>query len=133
MLKLRKKIAKLQAEQTALTTQKRSRAEVLAIVQPLLANWAAADTAAIARELSRATLGEPFQLDKLGLPLEAVKAALNDALASLPEGMATAQRLERLKTIAVELDELELSEEALVMSTNAERRPDARPEIILQA
>lgn len=133
MLKLRKKIAKLQAEQTALTTQKRSRAEVLAILQPLLANWAAADAACIARELARATLGEPFNLAKLGLPLDTVKAALNDALASLPEGMATAQRLDRLKAVAEELDHLETEEEALVMSTNAERRHDARPEIILQA
>ena len=138
MKKLRLKIAKLQAERDELSRLKRSRAEVSTTLEAVVAQWLSAGAASIELEVQRAALGEPFALLGTLGPLmvammgtDAVKAAFEPALAALPEGMPTAQRLERLKVIADDLDRLETDEEQLVVSTGVERRPDARPEIVL--
>ena len=105
--------------------------------------WATAGHASLTRELEKAALGEPSEpLSLRGVvnigPLmvamlgtDTVKAALMGYLGTLPEGTATAPRLARLQAIAIELDQLETDEESMVDANDLERRPDARPEIVL--
>lgn len=155
---LRKQIAALQAEHLELSSQKFSRPEVSATLDSMIANWSKAGLQSMVRDLTRAANGEPVapltlraaapvaaapgvaQVNlNLGpllvamLGAEAVKAALAGALGTLPEGMPRAARLDRLSAIAAELDRLEADEEALIDAAGGaiERRPDARPEIIL--
>lgn len=155
---LRRQIAALQAERLDLSSQTRSRTEVAALVDRMVSNWATTGLQGVARDLMRVANGEAaepltlrgaapvaaapgvaqFNLN-LGpllctlMGAEAVKAALQGALATLPEGTDRAARLERLEAIAAELDRLETEEEAMVEAAGGaiERRPDARPEIIL--
>lgn len=154
---LRKKIYALQAERDALTSQKRSRAEVAALLENLVANWASTGAATLVRELQLAASGQPSEplslrgsavvtaapgAAQINLNMgpvlvalmgqDAVKAALIGAVAAIPEGMPSKDRMERLEAIAAELDELERDEERMVMESGAERRTDARPEIILE-
>lgn len=153
---LRKKIAALQAERDTLNAQKRSRSEVAAMLDSMVTQWATAGQSTLSRELQRATMGgasEPLTLRGVApiasapgavqinlnvgpllvvlLGQDAVKAALIASLGTLPEGMPSVQRLERLSAISAELDRLETEEEALVEAHGIERRTDARPEIVL--
>jgi hypothetical protein len=156
---LRKQIAALQAEHLELSSQKRSGAEVGAMVDGMIAGWSAAGLQALGRDLARAANGEP--VDPLTLrsaapvaaappgvaqislnlgPLlvamlgpDAVKAAFAGVLATLPPGTDRAERLKRLEAIGAELDALERDEETMIVASGGaiERRPDARPQIIL--
>ena len=154
--KLRAHIRALQAERDTLTTQTRSRAEVAAMLDRMIDNAATAGAAMLASEIASAVAGGPVApLNLRGIapvprapgvasvnlnaapllvallgPL-AVKAALSGAVASIPEGMPAADRLARLEAIGADLDRLETEEEALCTRDSIDRRPDARPEVVL--
>jgi hypothetical protein len=155
---LRQQISALQAERVELSSQTRSRDEVAAIVDTMIAGWSAAGLQAIGRDLMRAANGEPVEaltlrsaapvaaapgVAQISLNLGpmlvamlgagAVKAAFAGVLCTLPEGTDRAKRLDRLGGIALELDALETEEELLIVAAAGaiDRRPDARPEIIL--
>lgn len=151
---LRKRIAALQEERAELDQQKRSRAEVAAQLESLVASWGYTGTGMLTREAQRAATGaasEPLTLRTVApvaagvaqinlnvgpllvaiLGTEAVKAALLASVCTIPEGMSSAARAARLAEISSELDKLETEEERICVETGAERRPDARAEIVL--
>lgn len=135
---LRKRIAALQAERDTLLTQTRSRAEVAILLESLVAQSFAAGNATVARELQKASMGAPFTPLVNSVPVlvalmghDAVKSALRGPLEAIPLGMPTAERLSRLEVIESELFDLETREESICDSEGIERRPNARPEIIL--
>ncbi len=155
---LRKKITALQLEREALNSQKRSREEVVAQLDVQLAAWKAAGIGSFTRELLKSASGQPtnflavrgtanvqpapgtapFNLN-LGPLLVAligekvVRTAILSDLECLPEGLSEGASKTRIRAISSELDQLEAQEEALIDASNGalERRPDARPEIIL--
>lgn len=151
---LRKRIAALQEERLELDQQKRSRSEVAAQIEAMVASWGYTGTGMLSREVQRAATGvpsEPLTLRTVApvaagvaqinlnagpllvaiLGTEVVKAALLASLCTVPEGMPSAARVARMAEIGAELDRLEIEEERLCTETGAERRPDARPEIVL--
>jgi hypothetical protein len=135
---LRKKIAALQAEKAELSTQRRSRQEVTILLEAMIAQSFAAGEAQLQRELGKAALGEPFTPVLLTVPtlvallgIDTVKAAFCAPLASVPVGLPSAERIARLEAINADLDQLETQEESICESEGIERRPTARPEIIL--
>jgi hypothetical protein len=155
---LRQQISALQAERVELSSQTRSRDEVATMVGTMISNWQAAGLQSIGRDLMRAASGEPVEaltlrsaapvaaapgVAQISLNLgpmlvamlgaDAVKAAFAGVLGTLPQGIDRAKRLERLECIGVELDALEQEVELLIVAAagTVDRRPDARPEIIL--
>ena len=141
---LRKRIALLQDERDELTAQTRSRAEIGALLDGHLLKWSTDGAGAIMREFRHAAAGHAFEplvvrgpVVHLGplftamLGAESVKAALMATLEQIPAGLANAERLARIREICTSLDDLELSEEKMVMEAGVERRPDVRPEIVL--
>lgn len=134
---LRKKIAELQAERDTLSAQKRSRAEVEAIVGEQIAHLHAKGTEALAVQVQRLAAGQPAQFV---LSLEMLVALVGvtathkvfaDPLSVIPASVPTSDRLERLQSINAELDALETAEEEICVSDGIERRENARAEIIL--
>ena len=67
----------------------------------------------------------PLMLYALG------QTALLATLQQIPEGVATADRLARIKEIDASLDELETTEEQMVVELGVARRPNCRPEIVM--
>lgn len=158
---LRKRIAALQAERREILAQKRTRAEVVEIVDHLILRWSKHGAAEITRELQRLAAGgppeflrlkgsavvaaapgsAPFSLDLAPLLIsivgpEAARAALLANIDLIPEGMGAAERRTRLDEIDVELLAAETDEESLIVDsesteTPTTRRADARPEIVL--
>ena len=142
ILALRKRIESLQAERAELQAQTRSRAEVSTLLDGMVTAWARAGQAALSREVHNAATGQPSQPltlrdQNLGplmvalLGAENVALALQGALLSVPEGLPSAARLARIAEIGTILDKLETEEESLIDGSGFERRPDARPEIVL--
>lgn len=155
---LRKKITALQLERETLNSQKRSRDEVVTQLDAQLSEWKAAGIRNFTRDLQKSASGQPtdflavrgtafvqaapgtapFNLN-LGPLLVAllgenvVRAAILRDLKQLPEGLSAGASKARIRAISSELDQLEAQEEALIDASNGalERRPDARPEIIL--
>lgn len=158
---LRVCIAALHADRTALQAQQRNRAAVGATVAALVDRWHAAGVDALGREIQRAAAGGPPDLmsvhgaviipkapgvSPLSLDLgplltallgpKAITRALAGLLDQVPEGLDATARADRLTTIERELDRLEAEEERAIEMSELdgdpiERRPDARPEIIL--
>ncbi len=135
---LRAEIARLQAERAALQRQKRSRAEVGEALEHLVGHWQAAGQRILARELQRLAEGGPGDpLGELGPVLtlvmgaDVVRAALAAALPDVPEGLQPQARADALVTNGVALDRAERLEEKLCTEHDLDRRPDARPEIVL--
>jgi hypothetical protein len=141
---LRKRIALLQAERDELQAQRRSRSEIGDQLDATVNQWATAGTGAILREFQHAAAGHPSEPLTLRGPVvhlgpvlcamlgaSAVKAALLATLAEIPAGMPTADRLARLREINTSLDDLETTEEKLVVESGVERRADCRPEIVI--
>ena len=136
--KLRADIARLQAERAELLRVKRSRTEVGECIQHLAAHWHSEGQRILTRELQRLSEGGPG--DPLGTfgPLiammvgrDAVAAALTAALPTVPEGLPPQARADALVTNGVALDRAERAEEAICEAEGIDRRPDARPEIML--
>jgi len=144
---LRKRIAALQDEREALTTQRRSRAEIGDQLSATVDTWSTAGAADILRQLQHAAAGQPSDLLSLRaapggvlnvgpvlcalLGSDHVKGVILGLLASIPEGVATAERLARIKEINASLDDLETQEEQMVVESGAPRRANCRPEIVL--
>lgn len=138
---LRARIVAIQAERAALLRQKRNRAQVIQSIDELVAHWAAEGADLVARELQRAAEGgppDPLRLKTdmgpmfaMLLGADAVRAALLAGIEAVPVGFDEQDRADRLVTLGVELDRLEKDEEALCESGGIDRRPDARPEIVL--
>jgi len=134
-------IAIVQAERGALLRQKRSRAQVIQSIDELVVHWAAEGADLVARELLRAAEGgppDPLRIrTELGplfaalLGADVVRAALLAGIEAIPVGLDAQDRADKLVTLGVELDRLERDEEALCESGGIDRRPDARPEIVL--
>ncbi len=158
LAQLRARIQALQAERTDLEAQRRSRAEVAAMVDAMTNIWHAQGLAQLERDVGLAAAGEPvdfltikgvspvtaapgvaqvsLQVGPLLVALmgrDAVKSAFAAAIEGIPSGMPAAARVERLRAIAAQLDDLELQEERIIESSGGEfeRRADARPEIVL--
>jgi len=143
---LRSRIATLLTERDALTTQRRSRAEVAAQVNQTVTRWAAVGAATIQTDLQRLAVGQPADLLTARGPVlnlgplltamlgaEAVKSAILATLGGVPESLDTAARLARLKELNSELDELETIEEKMIVESDGsiQRRANCRPEIVL--
>ena len=141
---LRKRIASLQAERNELTAQRRSRSEIGDQLDATVNQWATTGTAAILREFQHAAAGHPSEPLTLRGPVvhlgplltammgaESVKGVLLATLQQIPEGMPTADRLARISEIDASLDELETTEEQMVVELGVARRPNCRPEIVL--
>jgi len=138
---LRARIAALQVERAALLRQKRNRAQVVDAIGDLVQHWAAEGADLVARELQRAAEGgppDPLRIrTELGplfaalLGADAVRAALLAGIEAIPVGLDATDRADKLVTLGVELDRLEKDEERLCEAEGIDRRPDARPEIVL--
>lgn len=158
---LRKRIAALQAERRDILAQKRTRAEVVEIVDHLLLRWSTHGAADLTRELQRLAAGgppeflrvkgsavvtaapgaAPFSLDLAPLLIsiigpEVARAALLANLHLIPEGLGAAERRTRLDEIEAELLAAEADEEGLIVESEltdapVARRVDARPEVVL--
>jgi hypothetical protein len=135
---LRDSIRALQAERAELLRQKRSRAEVGDALDALVTHWQGEGQRILARELQRLAEGGPGDpLGPLGPVLtlllgpDAVKAALASQLADVPEGLPPQARADALVKTGVALDRAEREEEKLCEAEGLDRRPDARPEIVL--
>ncbi len=153
---LREKIVARQAERKALQAQARSRAEVVALVDEKVAEWGATGAKVATLALSCAAAGSTysplkvegraFDLGRATVDLgalmvallgaQAVRAALLRGIDDVPVGLDRKAKAARLAAIERELDTLEAEEEALIEQSEAEgepiqRRPNARPEIVL--
>jgi len=138
---LRARIAIVQAERAALLRQKRNRAQVIQAIDDLVQHWAAEGADTVARELLRAAEGgppDPLRLKTdmgpmfaMLLGADAVRAALLSGIEAVPVGFDAQDRADKLVTLGVELDRLEKDEERLCEAEGIDRRPDARPEIVL--
>jgi hypothetical protein len=155
---LRTRITELQAERPGILRQRRTRAEVLAAAESQLSRWEAIGRARFSRGLQSLAAGAattpmlltgvasndgvvrvdagPFIVGVLGI--DQVRQAYLADLDQIPEGMAREQREARLAELAASLDDLEAREERLIEESEAteapiQRRPDARPEIVLAA
>jgi len=143
---LRSRIATLLTEREALTTQRKSRAEVAAQVDQTVTRWAAVGATTIQTDLQRLAVGQPADLlTARGLVLnlgplltamlgaDHVKNAILATLGAVPESLDTTARLARIKEISAELDDLETIEEKMIVESDGsiQRRANCRPEIIL--
>jgi hypothetical protein len=82
------------------------------------------------------TLRDVFALICAALGRKALRALYQPALAALPAGLDKDAKAARLAEIATDLDRLEAEEERLICEAaeqgiDVQRRPDARPEIVL--
>jgi hypothetical protein len=142
LTKLRTEIAQLQAERDQLAPWRKSRADVGAVLEGQVKRYAEQGAAHFATEAARCAQGgapDPFAVYvdgrrvDLGPLLVAlvgatpVRKALAAALANMPEDVTA-----RIAEIERALDTLEEEEERLCVAHNLDRRPDARPEIILE-
>lgn len=141
---LRKRIASLQAEREALTTQRRSRSEIAAQLSATIDGWAGSGAEQILQDLQRLAAGqacEPLTMRgpvlNMGpllcamLGADHVRGVVLAQLEAIPEGLPTSERLARIREIESSLDDLEKAEEQMVVESGAERRPNCRPEIVL--
>jgi len=154
LAELRQRIAAHQQERTTLTNQKRSRGEVQACMQRAAEGWREAGERTLRQQAREIAGGEAPQMlaefvginDRVSigsalalvLGADAVATALQKYTEHIPEGLDKPAREARLAEIGAELDALEAEEERLIEEAEAageyiERRPDARPEIILGA
>ena len=137
---LRDEIAVLHAERAGL--QKQGRSEVAPRIDSLLAHYQQRGRDHMAREVQRAAAGmalDPFAITlhsgeriDLGPMLCSLvgHATMRRALA-LTELHEVGNRAARLAEIAQALDVVERDEERLCTEFGIDRRPDARPEIVL--
>lgn len=146
LTQVRQRIAALQAERAALTTNRRTRHEVAAMLDRKLSAWQRGAATLVQREVAALLAGRPASMmrvritgDSIDLgPLillavdpDRLRAALTAALTDAAPGDDVPDAAGRVAEIAAELDRLETIEERLCVEKGAARRPDARPEIIL--
>lgn len=149
---LRKHIAALTAEKSAIVASGRSRGEVHAGIDAFCRTAAAAGEQRLAHAITSDDLTQAFVIRDPGPNLFPNVAPLLAALLGadrlcealcnglddiVPAGMPAADRAERLAEISAELDKLERDEERLIVASEETaapiaRRADARPEIVLE-
>lgn len=154
---LRERITALKIERDTLQAQARSRDEVVAYVDERVAEWTASGEKRAAADLLNLAFGNRHALLKatgsanaevgsaaidLG-PLmvalvgaKVVRAYLLRGIDSVPVGVGREVKRDRLAAIEQELNRVEREEEAAVEQAERDgapiqRRPDARPEIVL--
>jgi hypothetical protein len=152
---LRRKRAPLYAEYCELLRQRRSRAEVVGLLDFVIEQTKARAKELRSLDLRRLAFGgnRPALFDLLGfhgtefsadigalvvslVGGEKVRATWLETIDEIPEGLSASEKAKRLAVITRELDRLEAEEERLIVQSEQEgepiaRRADARPEIIL--
>jgi hypothetical protein len=150
---LRARIGLLKSEQQIVWQQARSRNEVCSEVRKKVAGWYAnfeRRSRLHLRQLAAGHMSVPLlrgdvYYDEVNLaevlagvvgPERIEAALLRHIDAEVPPGLDSAARSQRLFEIAAELDALEAEEEALIEASERtgaplERRPDARPDVVL--
>lgn len=151
---LRQQIAALQSERDAVLNQKRSRADAAKLFGGLVDSWLAAGERQVETEIRRAALGAAPDLlmARVNAPVingtahiaidlaplltaivgrVAIEKVIADALSKITAGLPAPKRAAKLTELAKQLDALEVQEERLCAEHGFDRRPDARPEIIL--
>lgn len=155
IVQLRQQIRALQAEREALAQVRCNREEAAAVVKAYV-KQAHADGQALLQRMvgslasggyvddSALAVGGPqstaYHLAPLLVVMVGHKAFADSLLAevaeTVPDGPDASARKARLAAIGVELDRLEIEEESIVEASEGtavpiERRPDARPEIVI--
>ncbi len=148
---IRARIAALHDEQRGIALTGRNRGEVVALINQAVDAWQDGAARMLTLQIDKAAAGQPFapyavtiggKAIDLGpilvslMGAEPVRRKLHASAQSLPVGLSHAERVDRLTAIGAELDTLEAEEERLIVESEAtdspvQRRPDARPEIVL--
>jgi hypothetical protein len=141
LTELRSQIAQLQAERDQLAPWRKTRADAGAQLDAQVRRYAEQGAQHFATEAARCARGggaDPFAVYVDGrrvdlgpllvglLGAATVRKALAAALAQVPEDVTA-----RVAEIERTLDTLEIEEEGLCVAHGLDRRPDARPEIVL--
>lgn len=152
---IRDRISKLEFQKQVIDSQPRSRDEVEILLAQTLAQFEITATANMARAVAQLAAGQPTSLFTvtgmtphgpvsidLGpmftslLGTSSMLKAMQAALKSVPEGHAPKAKIKALAALVYELDELQVSEEALIRESEASgapipRRTSADPKYVL--
>lgn len=146
---IRQQITETRAARHRITAQRRSRDEVSVYLMQRIDEWERIGDNEVAQAVQDCAKGQPvdfFMISGTGRqtlgPLfasiagEALRAAVDRQVQTLPMGMSATQRAAEMEKQSARLRELETEEELLIRESEAandpiDRRPDADPAIVL--